>query len=351
MIDYGVAVPPGFERVTRMPRMLAHGTLPNGQYEMIGDTEAEAAPVFPGTEAEFAATQGASGPRPSSTVAFYGPEGWLFGRTGWGAARPFADETMYTLRFSRSPLWHGHADGGSVTLYGYGSRLIVDPGKYSYNRSAFRSWFTGRSAHNVVTASGVSFRGPVTRLIAHRASSRLVDTSVTTDADEGATVRRRVLFSRRLGYLVVEDRVTSSVVRRFHQLWHLRERSAPRIEGHRVFTRRERGNVLIVNLAGGRSRIVSGDTDPIQGWVSYHYGKRVAAPVVRVSKAGAAARFLTLLVPGAEVAEASVSDLELTPQGFSFTVTIGDRSEVVSVDGSSASITGAPGRRRARRGR
>ena len=28
---------------------------------------------------------------------------------------------------------HGHDDGGSVTLYGYGRQLLVDPGYGDYN--------------------------------------------------------------------------------------------------------------------------------------------------------------------------------------------------------------------------
>jgi hypothetical protein len=44
-----------------------------------------ASPVIaiPGTEAEFAATRGASGPRPARTVVRY-DAGYLFARSGWG---------------------------------------------------------------------------------------------------------------------------------------------------------------------------------------------------------------------------------------------------------------------------
>ncbi len=342
MAAYGLDVPAELDRVRLMPRFLAHATLPIGRYEMIGDTESKRAAPITGTIAEFAATLGATGPMPASTVALFDPEGWLFARTGWGTARPFRDEAMMTFRFGTGPRYHGHDDLGAVTLFGYGSRLVLDSGKYTYQPSSYRRWFQGRAAHNVVLVDGVSFAGSPARLQAYQATHRLVQAIVSTDARSGVTDRRRVLFSRELGYLVVEDRLTAATPRRYRQLWHLMEDARPLVTDGRIVTRRDRGNVLIMNLDGGTTRVVTGSTDPIQGWVSYRYGEKFAAPVVQVVKEGWTARFLTLLVPGAETAEATVGELSITDVGFAFTVTIGRRAERVVVDGTSASIVDAP---------
>lgn len=139
-----------------MPRFLGYATLPNGEYEMLGDLDRMAARVLPGTAAEFAATKGASGAKPSDTVAVF-RSGWLFARSGWGERRAWADEVTLSLRFGPAPRIHGHVDHGSITLYGYGSRLIVDPGKYTYNQDALRRWFKGRAGHNVVTVDGAGY--------------------------------------------------------------------------------------------------------------------------------------------------------------------------------------------------
>ncbi|TMD27712.1 MAG: hypothetical protein E6I94_09345, partial [Chloroflexi bacterium] len=86
----GQPISRAFARVAKMPTFLGWATLPNGEYELIGDTSAAVATSIPGTLAEFAATAGTSGPPPAADFMAY-DAGYAFGRTGWGAARPFAD--------------------------------------------------------------------------------------------------------------------------------------------------------------------------------------------------------------------------------------------------------------------
>src|SRR4029079_4184447 len=107
-----------------------------------------------------------------------------------------------------------------------------------------------------------------------------------------------VTWSRRLDYLLVEDRLTSSQPRTFRQLWHLVEGSAPTVGVSTVVTHRARGNVLIRELVGRPDlQIVSGRTDPIQGWISYHYCTRGAGAVVEAVRHGSEVTYLTLIVP------------------------------------------------------
>ncbi len=339
LTEYGLAVPASLSRVDLMPTMLAYATLPNGEYDMVGDTDQRKAVPIPGTIAEFAATMGASGPMPTSTVGMFAPSGWLFARTGWGTTRPYADEVAYGLRFGPSATIHGHLDGGSITLYGYGSRLLVDPGKFTYNRNAWRTFATGRSAHNVVTVDGVKFRNSPTTLVASRISARVVDTTIANDGYPGVHLQRRAIFSRRLGFVIVEDRLRSATPHTYRQLWHLPEDAAPRVAGSTVTTTRTRANLLIQELKGGTSTVVMGTTSPIQGWISYAFGTWVPAPVVEVTKRASSTRFITLLAPveGAAVS-AHASNVVITPDGFSLTVTVGDRSERITVTGTRATI-------------
>ena len=339
MGEYGLPVPASLARVALMPNFLAYATLPNGQYDMVGDTERQKAVPIPGTIAEFAATQGARGPKPPGKVAMFAASGWLFARTGWAGIRPYADQVAYGLRFGPAAKIHGHQDGGSMTLYGFGARLLVDPGKFTYNWDAWRSFATSRSAHNVMTVDGVPFQDSGTALVAQRVSERLVDTTVTTDGYPGVHIQRRVIFSKNLGYLLVEDRVTSADVHTYRQLWHLPEDAAPHVQGASVTTARPRGNLLIDQLKGGAVSVVTGSTNPIQGWISYSYGTWIPAPVVEVTKTAASTRFITLVVPVANgAATARASNVAITPDGFSLTVTAGSRSERVTVTRYSATI-------------
>ena len=107
-----------FDRVDLMPTFLAQATQPDGTYLPIGDSEAAPAAAIAGTPAEFAATMGASGPRPASTARVYGA-GYAMVRTGWGETRPFSDEVMLSIRFGPARIFHGHADGSAITLFGY----------------------------------------------------------------------------------------------------------------------------------------------------------------------------------------------------------------------------------------
>lgn len=323
-----------------MPRFLAMATLPNREYEMLGDTEADRIRSYPGTWAEFVASGGAHGPKPPAVMAF--ADGYLFGRSGWGEDRAFADETFLSVRWGDGPRTaHGHPDGTSLTLYAWGTRLLVDPGKWTFNHDAWRAFFTSRGAHDVVVVDGLSWgrSAPTTRL-SRTQTSRFVDLRLATDGFAGVHQVRRVTWSRRLDYILVEDRLTSTTPRTFRQLWHLVDGSAPSLGASTVVTHRPRGNVLIQQLAGGPSlRIVSGRTDPIQGWISYRYGEKVAAPVVEAVQRGSQVTYLTLIVPAAGAPAVSVSNLRSTSRGYAVTIAIGGHAERVVAAGSTLTMT------------
>lgn len=341
LAECGQAVGSAFARLARMPAFLAQATLPNGTYTMLGDTQGTKASPIAGTPAEFAATLGASGPKPASTYGTY-PMGFGFVRTGWGETRAMTDETMLSVRFGRARQYHGHYDGSSITLYGHGSPLLLDSGQYSYNTGPYRTYFMSRAAHNLVTADNATLdAGAGTTELWNRVSPTMYELALSGTPYVGVTASRRVTFSRSGGYAVVDDRVTSAIGRTFRQLWHLREASAPVLSGSRAWTRRTRGNVLIVQvLAPTYTRIVSGATSPIQGWLSYTYGRKVAAPVVEARRYGTAVRFLTVLIPYASVRPAvSISGLRLSASGYSMIVTVGGRRESIVAAGTGSSIT------------
>ena len=340
LLAAGLTPAPAFARVDRMPAFLAHATLPNGQYEMLGDTLAYQASSIPGTTAEFAATLGASGPRPAYKTALY-DAGYFFGRTGWGTARPYKDEVCFTLNWGPPAAFHGHHDGLGLTLYGFGTRLLVDPGGYSYDRDAWRAFFKSRGAHNVVTVDGLTWSPSApTTLLGHVTAARSTYTRLQTKGYPGVTHIRKVVFSRWGGYLIVEDRLTATTSRTFRQLWHLPELSYPRISGAEVLTNRTRGNVLIRQLAGTQTwSIVKAQTAPIQGWISYFFKKKVGAPVAGAAKRGTSVRYITLIVPSAGAPKAVVRSFSTTATGYSLTIDVNGRTERVVVTSSAASIT------------
>jgi len=342
LAECGQPIGPDFARVEKMPTFLAYATLPDGRYAPLGDTTSVAAPIV-GTVAEFAATAGLSGPKPASTSRLYGA-GFGFVRTGWGETRPFADEVMLTVRFGPARRFHGHNDGSSITLYGNGGSVILDSGQYSIIPSPYRKYFVSPSAHNVVTVDGVRRRSAETSLRWKRESPTMFEMAMTGQPYVGVTSMRRVTFSRSMGYVVVDDRVKASRRTTFRQLWHLREGTSPVVRGKRAWTRSEGSNVMILQvIAPEATRVITGATSPIQGWVSYAYGKRVRAPVIESRRAGTQGRFLTLLVPYASVRPVvSVTDARLTPGGYRLTVTVNGVSERVVAGATESRITPIP---------
>ena len=340
LIDCGVTPPPELARIDRMPDFLANATLPNGEYVMLGDTGRTAATAIPGTTAEFAATAGARGPRPAGVFAKYAA-GYIFGRTGWGVTRPFADESAYSVRFGRGLQWHGHADGGSVTLYGARSRLLEDPGIFTLNFDQWRAFAVGRSAHNVVTVDGRTFDpSRPTTLLRSSTGPTGDEVVVRTAGYAGVDATRRVIFSRGLGYLVVEDRLRAASVISTRQLWHLGEDAHPSIDGMSVGSASAGPHVRIVQLvATRRPAIVIGRLSPVQGWVSRYTDQRTPAPTIEVPARGSAVRYITLVSPTSGPDSAvTVRDVKVTLTGFSFVVTIDGRSERVTATGSGARV-------------
>jgi hypothetical protein len=341
----GQPEPAGFERVRKIPVFLAHATEPDGRYPLIGDTLDVAATVIPGTVAAFAATQGARGPKPETDIRVF-DAGYIFGRTGWGESRRVGAETYFTLRFGQGREHHGHDDQGSLTLYGEGARLLADAGLYAYEFDRRRDFVLSRDAHNAVVVAGKrSDPSKPARLVRSRRDRRSFDAVIDVRAYEPITHRRRVVFSRQLGYLIVEDRLDApgTTRERFTQLWHLRQGSSPMVTGRTVRTRRPHGNVVIRQLLGvGSTRIVSGRDNPLQGWLSLRYRELRAAPVVEARIDGGSARFLTLIVPVMRSkSRVRVDDVKVTSEGVTMKVTVGRESERITMTSDRVRIESA----------
>ena len=219
MVAAGLTPGDAFARLDLMPEFLAQASIPNGYLEMIGDTSGRQRAVIPGTTAEYAATSGAAGPKPTRTIARF-TAGYLFARTGWGERRPAADETFFSLKWGAAPIFHGHADGANLTLAGFGSRLLVAPGLYSYTASPCRTFFKGRTASNVVTVDGAKWHtAATTRLLGYTATSHYIDVRLATAGYTGVSQTRRVtlLTSPRLSAgpgsqcLVVDPHVSTAL--------------------------------------------------------------------------------------------------------------------------------------------
>jgi hypothetical protein len=309
---------------------------------MLGDTALKRPISVPGTWTEFTSSKGETGTPPPTNIAVYA-RGFAFARTGWGETRPYSDEVVLTMRFGPGRAYHGHDDGGSVTLYGYGSRLLLDPGKNSWHSKSgtWPVWVASRAAHNVVTVDGLAYTRSARTTMSHSTGARYAFFSASNPGYSGVTNKRTVLFSRLGGYVIVDDRLSSSVRRTYRQLWHLHEDADPAVTTNRVRTRGPEGNVEIVQLVTGHTtKIVRGRTTPRQGWLTYDYQTVIPAPVVEQVKSGLSARYLTLLVPSDGSATVSAARvIAKYADGYDIEVTIDGRTERVLVRGTVVTVT------------
>jgi hypothetical protein len=229
---------------------------------------------------------------------------------GYGVVRSdpatsVANSTMLFLTASFQSSTHKHADCLSFVWQDRGEYLLIDSGKYGYQKDVWRKHFVSTAAHNTIEIGGRRVRrskeyayGSGLKRVAPLERCWLIE----AEADwrtEGLVHRRQVLFRPHRFVLVLdhldivpspdwrERPIALSVPKRtVTSYWHFNPR-------HKVLFNED--GVSVVELAGGRSlrvshraigenpsaRLYSGETRPQRlGWVSAGYLRRKPAPVI-----------------------------------------------------------------------
>lgn len=198
------------------------------------------------------------------------------------------------------------------------------------------------SAHNVVTVDGLAFAPrAVTQVLTAKHNRSRDYTVLRHRAYAGVTTVRRVLFSRTGEYLVVYDRLEADRQRTFRQLWQLPVGSRPTVKGRVVATRRDRGNVTVVQAGRVKSalRLVSGATRPYQGWQTVPTERAVPAPTVEAIQKGRRATYLTVIVPSRHGANVRVANVRTYAEGFRATIVVDGKRETVLATPNNAKVT------------
>ena len=202
-------------------------------------------------------------------------------------------------------------------------------------------FFKSRAAHNsVVLPDAVALRHPSSSLLRSAVTPTSYDAVIDISAYEGVSDQRRVVFSRRLGYLVVDDEVSANLPQAVNQLWHLGAGRSVQPAGTDARSTGPGANVLIRQLVDvPQPTVVKGQTDPLQGWVPVSWGWVKPAPVVVYASSGKSVRFLTLLVPVRDASTpVTVTNLTTGSRSFSFTIAIGHSTEKVTASASTLTI-------------
>lgn len=348
-----IAVPSGVRRcVERMLEFLLAISAPDGTMPQIGDADGgwllplsrrspnDCRGVFAVAAACFGREDfawAARGPAPEVL--------WLLGVPGWErfsalqeraptvpASRLFRDGGYTVMRsgwtrdahqlvFDVGPMGcpksgaHGHADMLSLQCAVFGEPYLVDPGTYCYTPELnWRNYFRGTAAHSTVVidrADQAEPRGPFgwhTRPSARLRVWTSTDSFDFADAShEGYTRladpvvhRRRVLFVKPRYWVVVDD-LAGSEQHEIELRFQFAARSVRLGPGLWAASQGRRADGLWLapfSAVPLTPRLVEGQENPPEGWLSSHYGQRQPAPaVVYAATTRLPLRIVTLLLP------------------------------------------------------
>jgi len=255
---------------------------------------------------------------------------------------------------------HGHSDFLAIACSVFGRACLVDPGTFCYTRDPrWREHFRGSSAHSTVSVDGESParpKGPFSWR--EKPAARLrrwisKHDSDFADADHDAYTRlldpvihrRRVLFVKPRFWVVVDDLSGA-----FEHTVELRYQFAP---GYEVDLERApwiaahspAGPGLFAIVFGTvpfRTTLLEGRLDPIAGWVSPIFGRRLPAPALCYHADGRfPIRIATLLFPVERTQAPTPRVTPLMGEGSSLCgFAINDGQEFVRIDDRDVRLEG-----------
>ena len=210
----------------------------------------------------------------------------------------------------KSPSGHKHNSRLSFELFAGDKSFIVDPGAYVYTADKeMRNLFRSTKYHNTVVVDGEEQnRFEEDELFAMNLDAAvkvnrwlvtenydLLDAEHNGYSRLNVVHRRQIYFNKEEKYWVIKDMLTGEGRHKFELYFHF----APMALKEKDELVIETGNKTGANIA-----IAPVETDGIKlvienGWVSYSYGQKVEAPIVKYSRtAEVPAEFVTCIATG-----------------------------------------------------
>ncbi|MGW6279280.1 heparinase II/III domain-containing protein [Kribbella sp. NPDC055071] len=290
-------------RRRQLATWLALATNSLGNLPQIGDSEVVTTNPVPGTVLEYAGSHGMQGIRPTQRVGIF-DAGYIFGRTGWGEKRTFAQESTYSIRFGPSRRRHGHDDHTSITYTSRGRDILVDGGHAGYKGDTWQDWVKSEFAHNELTVASTANDHPDTKLVRSSVGPTSEFYELHDTLGSGISRTRDVLVLKDPDLMVVLDRGSSTSSQEYETLWHLPSDQNVVVNGNGSAVARKPGDSVKTTLLQipfqqetTPIQVVTGQSAPIQGWHYQTIDKRDPAPVVKFTRSARTASILSVIVP------------------------------------------------------
>lgn len=282
----------------------------------------------------------------------------LFSRGGYAVMASGRSPGDHQMIFDFGPLGcpvsagHGHADLLAITCSVFGRPCLVDPGSFCYSGAPpWREHFRSSSAHSTVSIDGESparAKGPFSWQEKPAARLRRWVSNEDSDLADGdhdaysrlsdpVIHRRRVLFAKPRFWVVVDDLSG----RREHTM-EMRYQFAPgyEVDFDRAPWITARGPdgpglfAIVFATVPLQSTLMTGSLDPIGGWVSPIFGRRIPAPALCYRAVGRfPIRMVTLLFPVERTTAPTPRVAPLMGDGPSLCgLSINDGEELVLID-------------------
>jgi hypothetical protein len=233
-------------------------------------------------------------------------------RSGWDHDDQYLVYTCGKLGATDQNCVHGNADALSIDVSGFGETLLIDPGRYIYEGS-YRIWFKQTQAHNTVVVDGQDSSELADEWMFKTWANSKVKTWASTEKydfvdgshdgymrlEDPVLHRRRILYLKPHFWLVIDD-LEAKQEHTYDQYFHFGPEAILNDDGLTVTARYPNGAGIKVkpvneNLLSKVS--FKGNTNPIQGWVSYDYGVKVPADVIKYTVKAGKIQLATLLIP------------------------------------------------------
>lgn len=234
---------------------------------------------------------------------------WSLSRHQWWIVLGRAYRQTKDEKYAREA--HSHRDAGHVEYIFHGEDVLIDTGRYLYGNCSQLDWwqyFASTPAHNTIGVDGFPMghipgqSGSNTGCSTIRNIRTLIHQNISTPAFFAADLshngysflpqpvfhRRRVVFFRTTGVLLIEDRLTGAGKHDIDLYFNFAPGNLVQDQGDKQVYHYQRGslNDMVCRplLAEGiTSCIRQGSENPKAGWVSYAYSEKEPTPQLTYS--------------------------------------------------------------------
>jgi|CXWL01.1.fsa_nt_gi hypothetical protein len=269
--------------------------------------------LYGGEDLLYVASRGEKGHAPTVRSKGFPQSGYYVLRSGWGDQTEAYQDERYLI-FDCGPLGvgnHGHLDLLSFEAYAYGTPLIMDPGRYTYDESGPINWrtiFRGTAYHNTVlvdkrnqtryewrkTRFKISGPEPDRKVIAFLSQPGLDYLHGVARSHEYPVIHERKVLFINGEYWVILDLLRAAESHRYDLHFHL----APPAQGE-VSLSLSHDTLSIYSpklvLAHPLAPTVLPSIE--EGFVSTSYGKKDRVPIVQLTQHATSTYFLTVVYP------------------------------------------------------